>query len=203
MAVEAGDPLLRSAEIALASGLMDADEVLGLYEFTRVKCFAAAEEADRRPKLTSLAQVIAPLAPYTPAKVAEEARRFDYAEKRLAVFGGEAKLPENQPPRHLSILINNALHDSAGAGSTAVQRGRQQKGSVTRSGGCRSRSRARVFNTLLDERSSSGWPGVSPTWAAAAARDQYLAYFHNACDQIRGRPVRCGSSRTTSTATRW
>src|SRR4249920_1915542 len=39
MAVEASDPLLRSAEIALTSGLMSQDDVLGLYEFTRVKCF--------------------------------------------------------------------------------------------------------------------------------------------------------------------
>ena len=44
-AVEATDPLLRSAAIALESGLMSKDEVLALYEATRAKCFAAAEEA--------------------------------------------------------------------------------------------------------------------------------------------------------------
>src|SRR5690606_6375076 len=77
-AVEATDPLLRSAAIALESGLMTKDEVLELYEATRKRCFAAAEEADRRPKLDRLADVVAPLAPYTPDRVREEAGRADY-----------------------------------------------------------------------------------------------------------------------------
>jgi Pyruvate/2-oxoglutarate dehydrogenase complex, dehydrogenase (E1) component, eukaryotic type, beta subunit len=85
--------------------------LLAKYEHFRKQCFAAAEEADRRPKLTDLADVISPLAPYHADKVDAEAKRADYAEKRLAVFGGESKLPERQPPRHLAILINNALHD--------------------------------------------------------------------------------------------
>ncbi|HUH89512.1 MAG TPA: thiamine pyrophosphate-dependent enzyme, partial [Lysobacter sp.] len=111
-AVEATDPLLRSAAIALESGLMSKDEVLALYESTRQRCFAAAEEADRRPKLDTLAEVIAPLAPYSPDKVMAEATRADFGPRRLEVFGGEAKLPENQPPRHLAIQINQALHDT-------------------------------------------------------------------------------------------
>src|SRR5687768_2030244 len=97
-AVEATDPLLRSAAIALESGLMPKDEILALYEDTRRKCFVAAEDADSRPRLAELADVMAPLAPYTPDKVQAEATRADYADKRLQVFGGEAKLPENQAP---------------------------------------------------------------------------------------------------------
>lgn len=50
VAVEAGDPLLRSAAIALESGLLGKDELLARYEMVRAKCFAAADEADRRPK---------------------------------------------------------------------------------------------------------------------------------------------------------
>ena len=42
-AVEATDPLLRSAAIALESGLLGADELLELYETTRKRCFAAAD----------------------------------------------------------------------------------------------------------------------------------------------------------------
>ncbi|MHB8570230.1 MAG: thiamine pyrophosphate-dependent enzyme, partial [Metallibacterium sp.] len=61
--VEASDPLLRSAAIALESGVYTPQALLELYEATRKRCFAAAEEADRRPKLESLAAVIAPLAP--------------------------------------------------------------------------------------------------------------------------------------------
>ncbi len=65
----------------------------------------------RGPASTSLAEVMKPLAPYTPSAVKAEAERADYADKRLVVFGGEAKLPENLPPRHLAIQINQALHD--------------------------------------------------------------------------------------------
>ena len=75
-AVEASDPLLRSAQIALESGLMSKYEILGLYEATREKCFAAAEDADRRPRLTTLDDVMKPLAPYTPDKVKAEAERL-------------------------------------------------------------------------------------------------------------------------------
>src|SRR6185503_13646981 len=111
MAVEASDPLLRSAAIALEAGVYTKEQLLAKYEHFRKQCFAAAEEADRRPKLTDLAEVIAPLAPYHPNQVNLEARCADYAERRLAVFGTEDKLPEKLPPRHLAIHINNALHD--------------------------------------------------------------------------------------------
>src|SRR5690606_20800857 len=110
-AVEACDPLLRSAAIALESGLMSKDGILALYEDTRKKCFAAAEDADRRPRLTERADVMAPLAPYTPEAVQAEAGRADYAARREQAFGGGAKLPEKQGPKHLAIQINNALHD--------------------------------------------------------------------------------------------
>src|SRR5690606_18096973 len=155
MAVEATDPLLRSAAIALESGLMTPDELLERYEAMRKRCFAAAEEADRRPRLETLEEVMAPLAPYTPDKVAEQARRKDFQERRLEVFGGEAKLPENQPPRHLAIPINDALHDQplwspATLSSGAV--GPQNAGVSTVTRGLRRPFRgARVFNALLGE----------------------------------------------------
>jgi 2-oxoisovalerate dehydrogenase E1 component len=191
MAVEASDPLLRSAEIALSSGLLDRDAVLGLYESTRARCFAAAEEADRQPKLTSLAEVIAPLAPYTPDAVAAEARRGDYADKRLAVFGGEARLPENQSPRHLAILINNALHDLFCKYPEALLFGEDvaQKGGVytVTKGLQKAFKGARVFNTLLDETMILGLAqGFANMGMLPLPEIQYLAYFHNACDQIRG-----------------
>ena len=191
MAVEASDPLLRSAAIALESGLMSADDVLGLYEFTRVKCFAAAEEADRRPKLDSLADIIKPLAPSTPAAVAAEAARADYAERRLAVFGSEAKLPENQPPRHLAVLINNTLHDLLCKYPEALLFGEDvaQKGGVytVTKGLNKAFKGARVFNTLLDETMILGLAqGFANMGMLPFPEIQYLAYFHNACDQIRG-----------------
>lgn len=191
MAVEASDPLLRSAHIALQSGLMSKDEVLAKYEDIRRQCFAAADEADRRPKLTDLADVIAPLAPYSPEQVAAEAVRADYADKRLAVFGSEAKLPENLPPRHLAIQINNALHDLFCKYPESLLFGEDvaQKGGVytVTKGLQKSFKGARVFNTLLDETMILGLAqGYANMGMLPMPEIQYLAYFHNACDQIRG-----------------
>lgn len=190
-AVEATDPLLRSAAIALESGLMSKDEILALYEDTRKKCFAAAEDADRRPRLTGLADVMAPLAPYTPAKVQAEATRADFAEKRLQVFGGEAKLPERQAPRHLAIQINQALHDLFCKYPEALLFGEDvaQKGGVytVTKGLHKAFGNKRVFNTLLDETIILGLAqGYANMGMLPLPEIQYLAYFHNACDQIRG-----------------
>ncbi|MBW8311887.1 MAG: MFS transporter [Rhizobium sp.] len=191
MAVEATDPLLRSAEIALVSGLMSKDELLAKYEAMRARCFAAAEEADRRPKLTDLAEVMAPLAPFTPDKVAAEAARSDYADKRLAVFGGEARLPESQPPKHLAIQINQALHDLFCKYPETLLFGEDvaQKGGVytVTKGLHKAFKNARVFNTLLDETMILGLAqGYANMGMLPMPEIQYLAYFHNACDQIRG-----------------
>lgn len=191
MAVEASDPLLRSAEIALQSGLMSRDEVLAKYEAMRQRCFAAADEADRKPKLTDLAEVMRPLAPYTPDKVYAETARSDYAEKRLAVFGSEAKLPENQPPKHLAIQINQALHDLFCKYPEALLFGEDvaQKGGVytVTKGLHKAFKNARVFNTLLDETMILGLAqGYANVGMLPMPEIQYLAYFHNACDQIRG-----------------
>ncbi|MEO7063689.1 MAG: thiamine pyrophosphate-dependent enzyme [Dokdonella sp.] len=191
MAVEATDPLLRSAAIALESGLYSKDALLAKYEAIRAQCFAAAEEADRRPKLTELADVIAPLAPYHPNQVNLEAKRADYAEKRLAVFGGEDKLPENLPPRHMAIAINQALHDLFCKYPETLLFGEDvaQKGgvyTVTR-GLQKAFKGSRVFNTLLDETLILGLAqGFANMGMLPMPEIQYLAYFHNACDQIRG-----------------
>ncbi len=191
VAVEAGDPLLRSAAIALESGLMSKDEVLALYEDTRKKCFAAAEDADRRPRLSTLQEVMAPLAPYTPSMVKAEAERFDFADKRAAAFGGEAKLPEKQAPKHLAIHINNALHDLFCKYPEALLFGEDvaQKGGVytVTKGLHKAFGNKRVFNTLLDETIILGLAqGYANMGMLPLPEIQYLAYFHNACDQIRG-----------------
>ncbi len=191
MAVEASDPLLRSAAIALESGVMSQDELLQLYETIRGKCFAAAEQADQLPKLDNLADVIAPLAPYSPKEVVVLACRADFNEKRVAAFGSAEKLPENQPPRHLAILINNALHDLFCQYPEALLFGEDvaQKGgvyTVTR-GLQKAFKGARVFNTLLDETMILGLAqGYANMGMLPLPEIQYLAYFHNACDQIRG-----------------
>ncbi len=189
--VEAGDPLLRSAAIALESGLLGKDELLARYETIRAKCFAAADAADRRPKLESLAEIVAPLAPYTPEAVKAEAGRSDYSDKRLDVFGGEQKLPENMPPRHLAIQINQALHDLFCKYPESLMFGEDiaQKGGVytVTKGMHKAFGNKRVFNTLLDETIILGLAqGYANMGMLPIPEIQYLAYFHNACDQIRG-----------------
>jgi 2-oxoisovalerate dehydrogenase E1 component len=190
-AVEASDPLLRSAAIALDSGLMSKDAILDLYEATRRKCFIAAEDADSRPRLTSLTEVMRPLAPYTADKVKAEAERADYSEKRIAAFGGEAKLPEKQPAKHLAIQINQALHDLFCKYPETLLFGEDvaQKGGVytVTKGLHKAFGNRRVFNTLLDETIILGLAqGYANMGMLPMPEIQYLAYFHNACDQIRG-----------------
>ncbi|ASR44572.1 MFS transporter [Xanthomonas citri pv. mangiferaeindicae] len=190
-AVEATDPLLRSAAIALESGLMSADALLALYEDTRARCFAAAHDADSRPRLETLAEVMQPLAPYSPAQVQAEATRYEHAAARPGVFGGEAKLPEAQPPRHLAIQINQALHDLFAKYPEALLFGEDvaQKGGVytVTKGLQKAFGPRRVFNTLLDETIVLGLAqGYANMGLLPLPEIQYLAYFHNAGDQIRG-----------------
>jgi 2-oxoisovalerate dehydrogenase E1 component len=191
VALEATDPLLRSAAIALASGLYDRDSLLNLYNDTRKRCFEAAEEADRRPRITTLAEVMQPLAPYTPAAVRAEAERTADATERERVFGGVERLPEKQPPRHLAIQIGQALHDLMAKYPESLLFGEDvaQKGGVyTVTKGLHKAFRnARVFNTLLDETMILGLAqGYANMGMLPLPEIQYLAYFHNACDQIRG-----------------
>jgi len=190
-AAEASDPLLRSAAIALQSGWMTAAQVLDLYERVRARCFAAAAEADRRPKLTDLAEVIAPLAPYSPAAVHAEAARVAADDARAAAFGGEAQLPETQPPRHLAIQINQALHDLMAKYPATLLFGEDvaQKGGVytVSKGLLKAFGPRRVFNTLLDETMILGMAqGLANLGMLPIPEIQYLAYLHNAADQLRG-----------------
>ncbi|WP_285403151.1 thiamine pyrophosphate-dependent enzyme [Luteibacter sp. ME-Dv--P-043b] len=191
VALEATDPLLRSAAIALASGLYTKDDLLNLYNATRDRCFEAAEEADRRPRITSLAEVMAPLAPYTPDAVRAEAERSGDTAERERVFGGVDRLPEVQPPKHMAVQIGQALHDLMAKYPESLLFGEDvaQKGGVyTVTKGLHKAFRnTRVFNTLLDETMILGLAqGYANMGMLPLPEIQYLAYFHNACDQIRG-----------------
>jgi len=134
---------------------------------------------------------MAPLAPYTPAAVQAEATRVADLDKRVAAFGSEAKLPENQPPRHLAIQINNALHDLFAKYPETLLFGEDvaQKGGVytVTKGLHRAFGNRRVFNTLLDETVILGLAqGYANMGMLPVPEIQYLAYLHNAIDQIRG-----------------
>jgi len=186
---EVKDPLLRTLRTLLHEGLMTASEARDRYEEVRGEVRRAAERAVRRPKLETAAQVCAPIAPYDEPAVRAEAGRPPDPERRERAF--EGRLPETRGPKHLAALINLGLHDLMAKYPEAMLFGEDvaQKGGVyhVTSGLHRRFRAARVFNTLLDEQTilglaqGAGYLGLLPI-----PEIQYLAYFHNAEDQVRG-----------------
>ena len=190
-ATEARDPLLQSARRVLGAGLLTPNQITDQYEAIRAKVAAAAEKATSRPRLTSAAEIVEPLAPFHPDEVNAEAVRADYQRHRIEVFGSPEKLPENLPPRHMAVQLNQALFDLMAKYPECILFGEDvaRKGGVyhVTAGLARRFRSGRVFNTLLDEQTilgvaqGAGYMGLLPI-----PEIQYLAYFHNACDQIRG-----------------
>lgn len=190
-ATEALDPLLNTAETVLRHGLKSAVEVKEWYESLRDRVRKAADKAAKRPQLKSADDIIKPLAPLHSERVRKEASRQTPKTQRVAVFGGAGRLPEKAPPRHMAILINRALHDLMIKYPEMTVFGEDvaQKGGVytVTSGLATAFKGNRVFNTLLDETTilgmaqGAGYMGLLPV-----PEIQYLAYFHNAGDQIRG-----------------
>jgi len=190
-AAEARDPLLESARTALQTGLMTPAEIRDLYEQVRTRARAAAERAAARPKLTALADVVEPLRIDGGAAVVAEAGRVPEHEQRVGAFGGEARLPERASARHMSLQINRALHDLMIKYPEMTVFGEDvaQKGGVytVTSGLAKAFRGNRVFNTLLDETTILGMAqGAAYMGLMPVPEIQYLAYFHNACDQVRG-----------------
>jgi 2-oxoisovalerate dehydrogenase E1 component len=187
---EAADPVLATARLLVESGARTAAEVRWQYEELRARVAALADEAARRPRLPSAAAVMAPLAPRSPAAViAEEAARPAPAAARAALW--EGKLPELERPVHLAVHINRALGDLLAKYPELIAFGED----VARKGGVynvtaelwRRAGVGRVFNTLLDEQSILGLAiGAGHLGLLPIPEIQYLAYLHNAEDQLRG-----------------
>ncbi len=190
-AAERADPLLRSAELVVARGLMTPAQIHRRYLSIHRQCLGEADRADGAGRLTTLEEVMTPLAPVSIEEVAAESARAPDHQARVDVFGNEKLLPENQPARHLAIQINRALTDlmvkypqALAFGEDVARKGgvyTVTKGLAKRFGG------RRVFNTLLDETTILGLAqGYGAMGYLPIPEIQYLAYFHNACDQIRG-----------------
>lgn len=190
-AAEALDPLLQSAKLVLHAGLMTPEDALKMYEGLRARVKAAADKVVTLPRLSSAEEVMAPLAPYHPEEVNREAVRTVEPSKRVEVFGGEDKLPEKLEPRHLAVQINAALFDLMLKYPEMVVFGEDvgYKGGVyyVTAGLFKKFKAARCFNTLLDEQTIFGLAqGFANMGLLPFPEIQYLAYYHNACDQIRG-----------------
>ena len=183
------DPLLGTARLLVETGTLTSAEVLERYEATRDAVLAVATEVATAPQLSSAAEVIRPLAPLTPDAVATAATRLAPPERRTAVFG--PTLPEREGPLTLAQAINRALLDVLAARPGALLFGQDVavKGGVygvTR--GLRKKiGAARVFDTLLDEQTILGLAlGAGLAGLLPIPEIQYLAYLHNAEDQLRG-----------------
>ncbi len=190
-AVEAQDPLLAAARRLLEERFRSAAQIRELYESIGRKVREEAAYAATRPKLETAEQVMAALAPYSPDEVADEASREPEAAGREAVFGGADKLPERREARHMAVLLNWGLHDALIKHPEAIVFGEDvaQKGGVyhVTTGLHRQFGAPRVFNTLLDETSILGLGiGAAHLGMLPIPELQYLAYYHNAEDQIRG-----------------
>ncbi len=192
LAAEAGDPLIGTARLLVAAGVATPRAILSRYEAVRAEVRALGDEASGRPRLTSAAEVMAPLAPRDGARIAAAATSTPTGDHEAARrrFWGE-RLPEEEAPLPLAGHVNAALGDLLVRHPELLVFGEDVgvKGGVygvTR-GLHRRAGAARVFDTLLDEQAILGLAiGMGQLGLLPVAEIQYLAYLHNALDQIRG-----------------
>ncbi|MFY0646795.1 thiamine pyrophosphate-dependent enzyme [Sulfitobacter geojensis] len=183
---EAHDPLLYSARGLVASGAATAAQALALYTDTLEEVAQAAQEMVDTPRLQSAAEVMASL---IPPRREVASGNGPSVERRAEVFGSDmAQIDQPQP---MSRLINWALHDLMLEYPETLLMGED----VGRKGGNygvtqKLHSRfgpARVIDTLLDEQSILGLAiGLAHNGFIPMPEIQFLAYLHNAEDQLRG-----------------
>jgi 2-oxoisovalerate dehydrogenase E1 component len=175
------DPVLGTAKLLINRGVVTPAEVLDRYEAKRANVIALAEAVADLPQLDSAAAVMAPL-----HDGLEQAAAASPVSLAAAVRAGEPDAPLT-----VALAINRALHDLLDRYPEAMIFGED----VARKGGVYGVTRgllgktssARVFDTLLDEQSILGLAlGAGVSGLLPIPEIQYLAYFHNAADQIRG-----------------
>ncbi|HSK26991.1 MAG TPA: thiamine pyrophosphate-dependent enzyme [Jiangellales bacterium] len=185
----ARDPLLVTARRLVAEGVLTPAEAVSCWEAAGDRVRRTASEVVRRPRLTGRGAVTAPLRPGLSGALAAAAGRAASPVDRRRVHGD--RLPEDEGRLTLAQAINRTLLDAAAADPGLLVFGEDvaRKGGVygvTR-GLAERLGRSRVFDTVLDEQAvlglalGSGLAGLLPV-----AEIQYLAYLHNAEDQIRG-----------------
>jgi 2-oxoisovalerate dehydrogenase E1 component len=172
------DPLLATARCLLAAGEATPDQILEWYEQVRAEVMGKAERMLDEPRLSAREEVMTPLAlPEAPAA----AVRREWATPR----------PEDGPALTLAQAINATLAELMDGHPELLVFGEDVavKGGVygvTR--GLRGRFGVhRVFDTLLDEQTILGVAlGSALAGFVPVPEIQYLAYLHNAEDQLRG-----------------
>ncbi len=173
------DPLLATAAWLVSAAERTPEQLVDDYHASRTRVLAAARDAARRPQLQTASEVMRPIVAHSPAAVAE-----------LVARDAEGRDPHDEPLT-LALAINAALGDELAAHQESLLFGEDvaAKGGVygvTR--GLHARFGAgRVFDTLLDETSILGLAlGTALSGFLPIPEIQYLAYLHNAEDQLRG-----------------
>ncbi|WP_327038533.1 thiamine pyrophosphate-dependent enzyme [Micromonospora maris] len=197
----AADPLVATARRLVEAGLAGGAELLDRYDEIGWQIRRLAEQVLDEPKLNSPAEVIAPLAPRRPVRVAQAVADAGAraagpdAGARLEAFGG--KPPELSGPLTLAQSVNAALTDALLAYPQLAVFGQDVAAKGGRYGVTRDlRDRfgpARVFDTLLDETSLLGLGlGAGLAGMLPVPEIQSLAYLHSAEAQVRGEAATMG-----------
>ena len=185
-AEEANDPLLHSVRLLTEAGALTTDQALAIYDETLARVERIAAQAITRPRLATADGVMASI---VPPRLACGPSAVPSAEAREAAFGVDFKAMSQ--PQPMSRLINWALTDLMLDHGEIVMMGED----VGRKGGVygvtqkiQSRFGAdRVIDTLLDEQSILGLAiGMAHNGFISIPEIQFLAYLHNAEDQLRG-----------------
>ncbi|WP_394727053.1 thiamine pyrophosphate-dependent enzyme [Altererythrobacter sp. GH1-8] len=185
-AEEAQDPLLHMVRQLHEAGILEPTEALAIYDQTVERVQRIAAEAVTRPRLENAEQVMASLVP--PTRRCAPTNGPD-PERRAEVFGPDMTAMEK--PQPMGKLINMALTDLMLAHEEIVMMGEDigKKGGnygITQRLSSRF-GRARVIDTLLDEQSILGLAiGMAQNGFIPLPEIQFLAYLHNAEDQLRG-----------------
>jgi 2-oxoisovalerate dehydrogenase E1 component len=185
-AEEANDPLLHSVRLLDQAGALSPDQALMIYEETNARVARVAAEAVTRPRLKTAKDVMASLIP--PARPCRPTNGPD-AQARAEAFGGDLKALDD--PQPLSRILNFALTDLMLEHPEIVMMGED----VGRKGGVYGVTQKlwqrfgtdRMIDTLLDEQSILGLAiGMAQNGFVPMPEIQFLAYLHNAEDQLRG-----------------
>jgi 2-oxoisovalerate dehydrogenase E1 component len=185
-AEEAQDPLLHTVRLLDQAGVMPPAQALQIYRDTCDLVARMAAQAITRPRLKTASEVMASLIP--PKR---DCRPSNGPEPgaRAATFGGDIKAMAE--PQIMSRLINWALTDLMLTYPETVMMGEDvgRKGGVY---GVTQKLQARfgadrMIDTLLDEQSILGLAiGMAQNGFVPLPEIQFLAYLHNAEDQLRG-----------------
>ncbi len=185
----ARDPILGTARLLVERGIATPGEILARDDEIAARVGGRARSLVGASQLSSAEQIMAPLSPRAPGPVAVRAALAAPAVARRERFG--RALPEEEGGLTLSQAINRTLAEVllVEPGSLVFGEDVGRKGGVygvTR-GLLAKTGPARVFDTLLDEQSILGLAlGAAVSGLLPVPEIQYLAYLHNAEDQLRG-----------------